>query len=392
MGRSVPKSSSQGQGHPHVILSAKVPSMPESLYTASVNITLVRFSLFVLVLLAVLSMSSCWYTKQAFFFLAERARAVPVESLAEDPGLASEVKQFLENIESIRRFAVETLGLVASKNYTRYVALDRGYVADVVSACDSASFKRHYWRYPVVGSLPYKGFYVEADAEREVARLKAAGFDVISRKVDAFSSLGFFIDPLYSFMAAYDIDVMAELVFHESAHATLFIKGADQFNEEFATFLGRKAAELYLETIHGPDSAPIKARAQRSADGDMFTAFLKETARILESVYSDQSLDTAAKLQRKQEIFRARAAVYRDSSASMFTGDAYRDFDMGSINNAFIDMYRLYEEDLGLFEEWYDKVAMRSLPQFTRTLRDLAKSHGKDIKKAMTRQLQVLVR
>ena len=163
-------------------------------------------------------------------------------------------------------------------------------------------------------------------------------------------------------------------------------------NEEFATFLGRKAAELYLETIHGPDSAPVKARAQRSADGDMFIAFLKETARILESVYSDQSLDTAAKLQRKQELIRARAAVYRDSSASRFTGDAYRDFDMGSINNAFIDMYRLYEEDLGLFEEWYDKVAMRSLPQFTRTLRDLSKSHGKDIKKAMTRQLHVLVR
>jgi hypothetical protein len=76
----------------------------------------------------------------------------------------------------------------------------------------------------------------------------------------------------------------------------------------------------------------------------------------------------------------------------MFTGDAYRDFDMRSINNAFIDMYRLYEEDLGLFEEWYDKVAMRSLPQFTLTLRDLSKSYGKDIKQAMARQLQELVR
>jgi predicted aminopeptidase len=241
------------------------------------NFPILRFSLLILALLAVVSSTSCWYTRQAFHFLSERASAVPVERMAGDPEVSVEVKQFLEHVGTIRRFAAEELGLEDSRNYTRYVTLDRDYVADVVSACESASFKRYYWRYPIVGSLPYKGFYVEADAKREASRLKAAGLDVIVRKVDAFSSLGYFTDPLYSFMANYDIDVIAELVFHESAHATLFIKGADQFNEEFATFLGRKAADFYLHSVYGPDSALMEARAERNADGDAFVAYLKET-------------------------------------------------------------------------------------------------------------------
>ena len=354
----------------------------------AVNITIFRFSLFILVLFAVVSMTSCWYTKQAFHFLSERAGSVPVERLAGDPGVRAEVKLFLENVETIRHFATESLGLEASRNYTRYVTLDRDYVADVVSACDSSSFRRHYWRYPIVGSLPYKGFYVEADAKREAARLKEAGLDVIVRKVDAFSSLGYFTDPLYSFMASYDIDVIAELVFHESAHATLFIKGADQFNEEFATFLGRKATDLYIDSVYGPDSELKVARAVRSADGKAFVAFLKETSRLLESVYSDQSLDTVSKLRKKEIVIATRAELYRDTAASMFEGDGYRDFDMGTVNNAYIDMYRLYEEDLGLFEEWYKSIAKESLPRFTDTIRELSKSSGKDIKQAMVRRLQ----
>jgi len=351
------------------------------------NIPILRLSLFLFVVFSILSMSSCWYTKQAFHFLSERASAVPSERVANDPDSQDDVRLFLKNVEMIRKFAVDMLGMAASSNYTRYVTLDRDYVADVVSACASTSFTRHYWRYPIVGSLPYKGFYVEPDAKREVERLKAAGLDVIVRKVDAFSSLGYFSDPLYSFMVKYELDVIAELIFHESAHATLFIKGADQFNEEFATFLGRKATESYLDSVYGPDSNTAVVRRQRAADGEAFVSFLKETARLLDLIYNNQELDTAARLLKKQQLIKARADVYREKSALMFSGAGYKEFDMGTINNAFIDMYRLYEEDLNMFEAWYNDIAMESLPQFIYTLKELSNISGKNIKEAMVRRL-----
>jgi len=260
-------------------------------------------------------------------------------------------------------------------------------VADVVSACADDSFERHYWRYPVLGAMPYKGFYDKSDADAEAARLKASGLDVIVRRVDAFSSLGFFKDPLYSFMAEYDEDELAELILHESAHATLFVKGADQFNEEFATFVGRKGAELYLTERYGKDSEALAARRARAADGAAFVEFLKGSARLLDEVYVDATKSQDEKLALKAAILSERAAVFRVEAGSVFHDEGYRRFDMGAVNNAYIDLYRLYEEDLGLYERWFVSVASGSLPDFVATLVALADVAGEDVKSAMAERL-----
>ncbi|MBU0928723.1 MAG: aminopeptidase [Spirochaetes bacterium] len=331
----------------------------------------------------VVCLSSCWYSKQAAFFLSERAGAVPVSKVAADSSTPERVALFLSNVESIRSFAVDRAGLSSTKNYTRYVTTDKGYVADVVSACAADSFDRHYWRYPVVGALPYKGFYEKADADAEAARLKEAGLDVIVRKVDAFSSLGFFKDPLYSFMADYEEDELAELVLHESAHATLFVKGADQFNEEFATFVGRVATDVYIEERYGPDSDVKTRRASRRADGQAFVAFLKETARRLGERYGDESMSKGDRLAEKAAIIAARAEEYRIEAPTLFAGDGYRNFDMGSINNAYIDLYRLYEEDLGLYQRYFEVVASGSIREFVSSVSALAATARKDVKRQM---------
>lgn len=332
-------------------------------------------------------LTSCWYTKQAGYFVAERLRAVPVGRLEGRADTSPAVRDMLARVEGIRAFATDTVGLKPTKNYTRYVAVDKDYVADVVSACASDSFNRYLWHYPLLGALPYKGFYEKADAERERDRLKAAGLDVIVRQVDAFSSLGFFTDPLYSFMTKYDEDVLADMIIHESAHATLFIKGADQFNEEFATFVGRAGADLYIERLYGKDSPEYLRRIDRRRDGEEFVEFLKETSRQLDAVYTDAGMPRPEKLDRKAQIIRQRAAVFKDEAARQFVDQGYRDFDMGKINNAYIDLYRLYEEDLGLYQRWFDVVAQGSLPRFVDSLVALARSSGASIKSAMTKEL-----
>lgn len=337
--------------------------------------------------IALLTLSSCWYTRQAGYFLAERIRAVPVASLQGRQDTSPEIQVMLARVDAMRKFAVSTVGLKPTKNYTRYVAVDKDYVADVVSACASDSFSRYVWRYPLLGALPYKGFYEKADAEREKDRLRAAGLDVILRQVDAFSSLGFFTDPLYSFMATYDEDVLADMIIHESAHATLFIKGADQFNEEFATFIGRVGADLYMERRYGKDSPEYKHRLDRRHDGDAFVGFLKETARQLDAVYADTSIPRPEKLDKKAQIIEERAVIFRDVAARLFVGQGYRDFDMGRVNNAYIDLYRLYEDDLDLYRRWLDVVAQGSLPRFVDSLVALARDNGASIKSAMIKQL-----
>ncbi len=344
----------------------------------------------VIAILLTLSLSSCWYVKQAGYFLSERARAQPVSKVRSDPTVSVSVQTFFNTVDQVRNFSTTSIGLSPTKNYTRFVTQEKKYVADVVSACAADSFERHYWSYPILGNLPYKGFYEKADAQKEAARLKKAGLDVIVRPVEAFSSLGYFTDPLYSFMTEYSEDVIAELIIHESAHATLFIKGADQFNEEFATFVGRKGTERYLEELYGPHSEQSALRQARSSDSEAFVVFLKETAIMLDELYRDTSLTTEEKLSKKSSIIMRRADTYHAEAATRFFSESYLAFDMAAINNAFIDMYRLYEEDLGLFEDWFNKIAAGSLPEFVVTLKELASGAKKGIKKAMAERLSAL--
>jgi hypothetical protein len=121
----------------------------------------------------------------------------------------------------------------------------RGRLGLLVSAC-GRSPSTYLWEVSGGGSLR-TGFFNAEEAEMEAARLKKKGLDVIVRPVDAFSTLGWFADPLFSFMSKYDDGELAETIIHELAHATVFVKRAEQFNEEFATFVGRQGALEYLK-------------------------------------------------------------------------------------------------------------------------------------------------
>ena len=105
-------------------------------------------------------------------------RAVPLESIAAGEEAPKEDRLFVQRVENIRRFAIEDLGLKESKNYTRYVELDRDYLAAIVSASAKDSFTRHEWWFPVVGRVPYKGFFNVEDARKERKKLEKNDLDV----------------------------------------------------------------------------------------------------------------------------------------------------------------------------------------------------------------------
>ncbi|HOX91772.1 MAG TPA: aminopeptidase, partial [Spirochaetales bacterium] len=170
-------------------------------------------------------------------------------------------------------------------------------------------------------------------------------------------------------------------------HATLFVKGAQQFNEELASFVGRLATEGWLASRYGAASIELSRRTERAKDRVSFTAWLMETAKQLATLYSQPGLSREAMLAQKDAIIAARAREYKAQAPSIFTNTAYVEFDMGSINNAYLDLYRLYEEDLSLYQRWYDEVALGSLPLFMESLTNLARSEKQNIKAAMAVRL-----
>jgi predicted aminopeptidase len=303
--------------------------------------------------------SGCYTLKQGGIMLGYLSRAVPLESLAAGPDASEDDARFVELVTDIRRFAVEELGLSETKNYTRYVDTGRDYLAAVVSASAKDSFKRHEWRFPVVGSVPYKGFFIAKDARNEAARLRRKDLDVWIRAVDAFSTLGWFSDPLYSFMRGYPPDRMADLLIHELVHATIFIKDNMQFNEELAEFIGSEGARLYIAERYGADSPQMERMAYSEADSAAYVAFIKELSDELDAVYG-AGIPRAQKLERKADIIAAAKARFEAEYESRFHSDAYRVFLEIDVNNAYLELYRLYYSGGNELKELYAESAAES--------------------------------
>lgn len=340
-------------------------------------------------------LSSCYVTAQGTRYLSIRSKAESLDKALADPKTSADEKRLLERAKEARSFALADLGLRETKNYTQVVKLDSDRLATVVQACAELSFDRYLWSYPVVGKLPYRGYFDPKDAQKEAAELKKKGLDVIARPVDAFSTLGWFSDPLFSFMSSYSEADVAELVIHEMTHATVFLKGdgkgggasggTEQFNEELATFVGREGAILFLSKKYGPDSAEVKAALSKRRDAEAFSSYLAGTAKQLEAVYSS-SASAQEKRARKAEVIAARAADYKRDYASLFEGGDYKDFPMERINNAYIDLYRLYEGESPLYRDYYDKVARGDMATFVGDISRIAAAKG-DPKAAMRAEI-----
>lgn len=302
-----------------------------------------------------LSLSSCYVTTQGYHLIADQIRATPVERMRRREALNPETELLFERVATVRAYATTELGLAEGTQYTRYVATDREYLVDVVSAAGELSFERKEWWFPFFGRFPYRGYYRRAAAERMAERLRGDGWDVIVRRVDGFSTLGFFSDPLYTYMARYDEARLAELIIHEMAHATLWVRSQAQFNEEFADFVGRAGSRQYLVERYGEDSAVVAALDARRADAERFRQDVLALKEALREVYS-QSVPDDAKRLAKAETISAYQAQFLARYETRYESDAYRAFAETTVNNAYLDLFTTYSGNRELFERVHAEV------------------------------------
>jgi len=310
--------------------------------------------------------SGCYTLTQGGAMLSYLNRAIPLEKVDDI--------EFVRLVTDIRRFAMNELGLAQTRNYTKYVEIDRDYLAAVVSASSKDSFMRHEWNYPVVGRLPYKGFFNVEDARKERDKLEKKDLDVWIRGVDAFSTLGWFRDPLYSYMRNYPPHRLAELIIHEQVHATIFIKEQANFNEELAQFIGSEGARLYMENRFGIDSAEYREMLSSDADSKTYVGFLQDLIAELDALYS-RNIEREIKLNEKEKIIADAQTRFNAEYESMFTNENYRGLSQMKINNAYLELFRLYHSDDNFYEDLYERSG-KNLPLYITAAKTITKKGG----------------
>ncbi len=261
------------------------------------------------------------------------------------------VRQSLRLVLESRDYAAR-LGLNAKETYTTYSEVGRDTLLLVLTAAPRDCICPYTWKYPIVGRIPYKGFFDLEAGRRAADRLAADGYDVYLRPSGAFSTLGWFNDPLLSTALTRDSVELAALVFHEIAHNTLYVKSATPFNESFAQFVGYRSAEAFFG--ERGDSANARTAADRLHDEMVLGEFYAALVGRLDSLYASQP-DSAT-----LEQGRAEAGAWAREQLMGPVGARFRSFRMGAlperpVNNARLVGSLLYRTRLDLFDRWFDR-------------------------------------
>ncbi len=300
--------------------------------------------------------------------LAERR---DIQDVLEDPAIDLEIKRKLSLVREVRVFAERRLGLDSGRSFRSFTATNKDTLVMVVSAAPEFELRWKTWWFPIVGRLPYKGFFNFADAEREADRLASQGYDTYVRPSAAFSTLGWFPDPVLTPALRGDELSIAETVIHEITHTTFFARGQAQFNESFANFVGHRGTIEFFCDARG-DAEPCRRAEERWHDARVFGEFFQSVRVPLEELYASQ-LPSEEMRRTKQEIIEAAVQRFESRVIPDLRSGQYRGLDAGTIDNAWLLSRLLYYERLEDFEALYTR-----LGSLKRTVEVLTESAGTD--------------
>ncbi len=323
-------------------------------------------------LLACLALSGCgagYLLQAARGQLQLMHRRQPIPKVIASPATDAKLRARLEQVQGMRDFASQELGLPDNQSYRSYADLGRPYVVWNVVAAPEFSVTPRHWCYPFVGCLAYRGYFREQTARDYAARLKAEGNDVLVAGVSAYSTLGHFSDPVLNTMLGYGDLELAGTLFHELAHQLVYVKGDTLFNESFAMAVEREGLARWLRT-RGRE-AELAGFLARDARQQSVVARLAAARGELMRLYREP-LPVDEMRQRKQAVLAQLDQDVLELEHSTGFVSGYSAWAHAGFNNAHLVAVSTYYDCVPAFEQLLQE-NHASLPDFYTAVRGLAK-------------------
>lgn len=302
---------------------------------------------------------------QGQFSLLSGAR--PIDEWLADPEVAETLKHRLARVKEIRQFAAEELGLPDNQSYTDYADLKRPYVLWNVVAAPEFSLDPVQWCFPIAGCVNYRGYYSKSDAKAFGAKLRRQGYDVQIAGVPAYSTLGWFNDPVLSTFIRYPDGELARLVFHELAHQVAYAQDDTKFNESFAVAVEEVGVARWMAK-HGDDNMRASYAAYEARKRDFLALLLKYRDR-LEDNYASRD-PAALKRSRKAQAFQELKDDYLVMKAAWGGFAGYDRWFAEPLSNAHLSSIATYHDFVPGFRALLTQ--QQSLAQFYEAVRTMS--------------------
>ena len=274
--------------------------------------------------------------------------SVAIEEALKEDSLTPEERTRLRLVAQVKAFGENALGLRETQNYETVYLKSRQPPIYVVAAAPKDRLTMKTWWFPVVGRMPYLGFFDKESARAEREKLQDKDLDVIMTVADAYSTLGWFQDPItLNLLEGSTVDLV-ETILHEMTHTTLYVKGHGEFNEGLAGLVGKVGAIQFLEKTYGPsDSLTIEAK-KNLEDERLFSPFLSSLMQQLEQLYNSP-ISYQEKLTQREKVFASSIVGFGQLKAQ-FQTHRFAHFENAKLNNAYLLSIGLYHRHFHLFE------------------------------------------
>jgi len=265
-----------------------------------------------------------------------------------DSGVSARTRSSLELVLAARTYAAESLGLQTGRSFTQFTQLERDTLVLVLSSAEQDALRRHTWWFPIVGRVPYKGYFDFEAARLAELEHRARGLDTQLRPASAFSTLGWFNDPLLSTTLQLDSLELVNTVIHELVHNTFYASGQAVFNESFANFAGSRGAAAFFRSREQLLAAEEVDR--RWSDEVAMGSFWSGLYRAVDSAFAAHPEGRAARLRARVHVHRRWRRLLADSVALGLSTISPRAVGRASFDNAALLARRVYLTDLALFD------------------------------------------
>jgi predicted aminopeptidase len=299
----------------------------------------------------------------------------PIATELAGTDLSKDTRAKLETVLAVRTFAANDLGLNVGGAYETIAPVTKGAIVHVVMAAPRDSLKPYTWWFPIVGRVPYRGYFQESQALAEAQSLETQGLDTMTRPAVAFSSLGFFNDPLLSNLLKLDRVELAGVMIHELFHRTYYLASDAMFDESAATYVGSAGAVAFFDATEGESSDDAKSARAVLASDLMFADFLLQAqASLLEIYMSNAPIEQILK---EREAGFAKIQVDYAKLEPSLSGLERFDLDKQPLNNAVLVNYLIYFHDLRNFEA-LNRMNHDNLRATIAQIISIAKAHSED--------------